>query len=294
MERSWPEIHAAFGRLLQRQLFFVGGAPRSGTTWLQQLLNSHPAVCCRGEGLFWKQFAVPIDGFLGDRRTALEAKNRDVFGHSNGYALPGRQDADVLLGTAILLALERQLEGKEFQAIGEKTPENVFFFPRLKHLFPTAKFIGISRDPRDVLTSAWHFFHKTAPSEDSVAARTAFVRNAIPQLHQGARAMLELQQQYPSDCLLLTYEGLLQLPEAMAVQLFAFLGVANNRDLAASCISRSSFAALSGRQTGDVGGDGSFFRKGVAGDWRSTITPPMNEMIVRELGWMFPLFGWDP
>ena len=37
---------------MQPNLFFVLGAPKSGTTWLQYLLNAHPNISCRGEGLF--------------------------------------------------------------------------------------------------------------------------------------------------------------------------------------------------------------------------------------------------
>jgi hypothetical protein len=29
------------------------------------------------------------------------------------------------------------------------------------------------------------------------------------------------------------------------------------------------------------------------GDWRSTLTPAMNALVLRELGWMFGHFGWQ-
>lgn len=61
--------------------------------------------------------------------------------------MPGPDDAEPLLGTAILMALHQQTDGKAYLAVGEKTPENVFLFPRLKRLFPTAKFIGVARAP---------------------------------------------------------------------------------------------------------------------------------------------------
>ena len=49
---SWSDRQADLAALAQRQLFFVGGAPRSGTTWVQHILDSHPDVSCRGEGTF--------------------------------------------------------------------------------------------------------------------------------------------------------------------------------------------------------------------------------------------------
>ena len=67
---------------------------------------------------------------VAERSIALEAKNNRVFRHLGGYPLPAPDDTEFLLGTAILLALQQQSAGKSCLAIGEKTPENVFFFPR--------------------------------------------------------------------------------------------------------------------------------------------------------------------
>jgi hypothetical protein len=292
--QGWADHQTRLLRLAQCQLFLVGGAPRSGTTWLQALLDSHPAVSCRGEGLFMKHLAEPLDALMTARRAAVEAKNRAVFREVGGYPLPEPADAEQLLGTAILLALGRQCAGKPCQAIGEKTPENVFFFARLKRLFPGARFIGIARDPRDLLSSAWHFFHKPTVGEDTAAAKHAFLRSAFPSLNQGARTMLALARDHPADSMTVTYEIMRAEPEKTAARLFRFLGVASDDALVADCVARTSFAAMSGGRESGKAEDGSFFRKGIVGDWRATLSPEMNEMVLRELGWMFPAFGWTP
>ncbi len=290
---SWADHQAALTHLARCQLFFVGGAPRSGTTWLQSLLDAHPDVCCAGEGLFMKHLAEPLDALMAARRRALADKNAAVFAHTSGYPLPDADDADLLLGTAILAALARQCAGRTYRAVGEKTPENVFLFPRLRRLFPGAKFIGIARDPRDVLTSAWHFFHRPTPGEDEVAAKIAFIGSALASLDHGARTMLALAEQVPADCLIVTYERMRAAPAQVAAQLFRFLGVADHDGVVADCVERASFAALSGRAPG-IAQDGSFFRKGVVGEWQATLSPEMNAMIRQALGWMFPRFGWTP
>jgi hypothetical protein len=291
--RNWAEWHEEIARLAQRQLFFIGGAPRSGTTWLQQMLNGHPDVSCRGEGLFWKQLAIPLEHLMAQRSDALKAKNTGLFRHTGGYPLPHPDDVEFLLGTAILLALRLHSTGKPCLAVGEKTPENVFFFPRLKRLFPGAKFIGIARDPRDVLTSAWHFFHKPVAGEDEVAAKKAFIRSALPSLGEGGRAMIALRERHPTDYMMVTFEQLKQAPGPILAQLFRFLGVSDRDDVAADCLARTAFEAVTGGRSAGVEQNGSFFRKGTAGGWMSTLTPEMNEMVVRELGWMFPHFGWQ-
>lgn len=292
--QSWAQRQTEIARLAERQLFFIGGAPRSGTTWLQQILDAHPDISCHGEGLFQRELAMPLERMMAERGQALEAKNTRVFRHAAGYPLPAAGDTEFMLGTAILLALHQQSAGKRCQAIGEKTPENVFFFPRLKRLFPTSKLICIARDPRDVLASAWHFFHGVSPGEDPIAAKTAFIRTAFPSLAEGARTMLSLVEHHPGDCMIVTYEALQQATGPVVASLFRFLGVSDRDDVVADCVARTSFAAVAGpRAEGEVR-NGSFFRKGTVGDWASTLSPEMNEMVLRELGWMFPRFGWRP
>lgn len=261
---------------------------------MQLLLDAHPDVCCRGEGLFQKTLAEPIDALMAKAREEIAEKNATLFRGREGYPPPGAEEADALFATAVLLALERQRGGRECHAIGEKTPENVFLFGRLRRVFPRAKFIGIARDPRDVLTSAWHFFHSRRGPNGEERIREAFLETAFPSLNEGARVMLALAQNYPDDCLVVTYERLSEQTATVAAALFRFLGVADDPDVVADCVARTSFPALAGgRRAGDAE-NGAFFRKGVIGDWRSTLTPPMNALILRELGWMYPRFGWEP
>ena len=290
--QTWIERQEEIAALTRKQLFFIGGAPRSGTTWVQQILDQHPEVSCRGEGLFQKQLAEPLEAMMKARAEVLTAKNTSLFGHTGGFPLPAQDDVEFLLGTAMLLALRQVCADKACRAIGEKTPENVFFFPRLKQLFPKAKCIAIARDPRDVLTSAWHFFHKPAAGEDETAAKFAFIRLALPSLDQGARTTIELAERHPADCMTITYEKLRRTPELIVSNMFRFLSVSDASNIVADCVARTSFAALTGGRQAGTEQRGTFFRKGIAGDWGSTLTPEMNDLVLRELGWMFPHFGW--
>ncbi len=292
--RSWIEQQEELVALARKQLFFVGGAPRSGTTWVQQILDCHPEVCCRGEGLFHKHLAEPLDELTKRRSEVLTTKNTGLFGHTGGYPLPSADDVEFLLGTAILTSLRQFGAPDQCRAIGEKTPENVFFFPRLKQLFPKAKCIAIARDPRDVLTSAWHFFHKPVPGEDEAAAKMAFIRLALPSLDLGARATIDLAARYPADVMTVTYENLRRSPQLVVSNMFRFLSVSDASNIVADCVARTSFAALTGGRQPGTEQQGAFFRKGVTGDWASTLTPDMNQLMLRELGWMFPHFGWKP
>ena len=289
----WLERHAALNNLAQRQLFFIGGIPRSGTTWVQHILDGHPDVSCRGEGHFLQFLATPLGHLMAKRRELLDDKNRNLLRGTSGYPLPEADDFEYLVGTAVLLGLSRQCGATPCRAVGEKTPENVFFFPNLKRLFPNARFIGVARDPRDTLTSSWHLVHKPPPGIPDGPALTAHVQRTIESVGQFIRTMLAHRDRYPGDAMLVTYEDLQDDPESIVAGLFRFLGVSDSPDIVAHCIRQASFEVMSGRPPGQAQ-DRAFFRKGIKGDWRTTLTPELNEMILRHTGWMFPVFGWQP
>jgi hypothetical protein len=95
-----------------------------------------------------------------------------------------------LVATAMLMALHQQAPGEDCLAYGEKTPENVFAFPEFMRLFPRAKSIAIARDPRDLQTSAWHFFRARDGRIQNEKLKSAFVRLALPSINEGPPTML--------------------------------------------------------------------------------------------------------
>jgi hypothetical protein len=290
--RTWRERLTELADLERRQLFFIGGVPRSGTTWLQLILDAHPDISCRGEGHFLQFLATPLSNLMQRRRELLDDKNANLLRGTSGYPLPAADDYEYLVASAILLAFSQQCEGESCHAIGEKTPENVFFFPNLKRLFPNAKFIGIVRDPRDALTSSWFLVHKPATEVEEGASLTAHIERSVASVGRFVQTMLNHRERYPNDATIVTYEALLDSPDPIVAGLFRFLGVADAPDIVAHCVQQASFAAVSGRPAGVEDSRG-FFRKGVKGDWVTAMTPDQSNRILAEVGWMFPIFGWQ-
>ncbi len=52
-----PDFLATLQSALTRRWFFICGAQKSGTTWLQRILDAHPQVRCRGEGHFFSELS---------------------------------------------------------------------------------------------------------------------------------------------------------------------------------------------------------------------------------------------
>jgi hypothetical protein len=285
---AWIGHHAALGELARRGLFFIGGPPRSGTTWVQRIADAHPLISCRGEGLFSKHLADPIDALYGAYGAGLREKNQTLAHYTGGYPAPEPVEADVLVGAAVLLALRRQGIPPGVTTVGEKTPENVFLFPRLKRLFPQARFVGIARDPRDVVASAWRVFGQVGAGADEAAAKAAFVAAALPQISAGLKAMIALEARYGADCLMLTYEALLSDPAAGAAALFRFLGAPASPELVAACVEATRAPAADG----DAEGGRTFIRRGANGEDAASLTPALRALAVRETGWAFERFGW--
>jgi len=226
------------------------------------------------------------------RRDQLQRKNTRLFRDLGGYPLPPPEDVEFLVGSAILMALAQQCDGHPYPIVGEKTPENVFYFPNLKRLFPTAKFVGIARDPRDTLVSAWHLIPKERRLGDEALELMPFIRKAAGAVRQFTDGMLSLQRRYPADAVIVTYEALLSDPETTVAALYRFLGATDAPAIVAASIARTSFAAMSGRPAGTEDSS-AFMRKGIAGDWRTQLTPEMNQLILGQLGALFPQFGWE-
>jgi hypothetical protein len=291
---TWDEYAADMARAAGRQMFFVGGAPRSGTTWLQQMLDAHPEVSCRGEGLFLRHIALPLDKLVAERRQAIAGKNERLFRHTSGYDLPAGDEADAMLAAGVLLSLARQTCTRDVRAVGEKTPENLFLFERLKLLFPRAKFIGIARDPRDLVTSAWHFFGRHQPPSDNPDPLIGYLKVAMPSLVSGLRTLVEIMDRMQGECGVVTYEAMIRDPAPALAGLFRLIGVSDEPGIVTDCIARTRFEVMTQGRPAGAAQNGEFLRSGTVGTWRETLTEEAERMINADLGWAYERLGWVP
>lgn len=188
---------------------FVGGAPRSGTTLLRVILDTHPNIACGTEMRVIQGIAAFWSGAWQSSAAAL----------TQGY---GMEDAAFRATFRSLIAsfLEPHWKKSGKPRIAEKTPSNVLAFRELHTLFPESPLIHIIRDGRDVVASRIERDLKTTPSTDPVALAGLRAREWADTMALAARYRSELKPRYFE----LRYEALVQTPEPVLRELFAFLG----------------------------------------------------------------------
>jgi hypothetical protein len=127
---------------------FIVGFPRSGTTLLEEVLAGHPLVCTTGE------------------RDGLDAGVREFLGGADGLDRLSGSDT-----TALLVFREkywRKLRelGVDFagKVLVDKQPYNTVKLPLIVKLFPEAKILFVTRDPRDVVFSCFRRRFRMNPS----------------------------------------------------------------------------------------------------------------------------------
>jgi hypothetical protein len=157
---DYLKAHDRLGQLLGKDIVFVVGATRWGTSWVQQCLDTHPNICCKGEGHF-------TDGLFPSLAKLIDQYNQDAEKIGNRMqlaGLPGNaagftfDDVEHLMRTAMALMFQRWIGDQEdITCIGEKTPEHVLSLELLDKLFPEMRIVHVVRDGRDEAASAWDF-----------------------------------------------------------------------------------------------------------------------------------------
>src|SRR5262245_44789701 len=128
------------------QPVFILGAPRSGTTLIEQVLSAHSAVRAGGEHSWLSELrdvAQRLCRYGGDFPGCLDST----------AAADERHIATVLRDHYFARAESAGLTRQGARFFTDKTPFNEINLPLLLMVFPEAKLIVVRRDPRDVAVS---------------------------------------------------------------------------------------------------------------------------------------------
>lgn len=289
---DFESLHQRLDQIRHLTLFFVGGTMKSGTSWLQMLLDRHPEISCRGEGRFTRKLCPILTVAVEGYNRFLSDRNGGVFRELTGYPLLGEAQTAYLLQAAILLQMAQQTS-LPIRALGEKSPDNLSDMPLLEGLFPGARLVHILRDGRDAAVSGW--FHNRRVSPDwverhyqSLADYAAdFAATWMVNLKQGE----DFARRHPDLYWQVRYEELLARPRETLAGICRFLGVSDDPEVLSACVKAVAFEHLSGRRPGEEN-DQSFFRKGVVGDWRNHFDDAATQAFQKRAGEGLRRYGY--
>ncbi len=206
---------------------FVGGCPRSGTTLLRTMLNSHPELAIPHET------RILIDGYrrraewgdLGDpdnrRRLARWVVERKVSRYRQLV-----EDADELvecmvaaaptLGSVLSAGFRRYAERHGKARWGEKRPSLVLNLDAVFAMFPDGQYVNVVRDPRAVVASI-----RRAGRQHGWGAHG--IPGATDTWERSARAAERWRRLRGDQCLEVQYEHLVADPAAVLGRIVEFL-----------------------------------------------------------------------
>ena len=207
---------------------FVVGCPRSGTTLLQRMLDSHPDLAVTNDTHFIPRALagrrvtadLPLTPELVERVVTYHRFYRLEVDQSTARSLASECSTYAEFVTALY---DRVASARGKPLAGEKTPDYVRHLPLLHNLFPDARVVHIIRDGRDVALSTRDWATPTkGPGRYALWRKSPIAVCALWwrwQVTAGQNARSELSDRIRE----IHYEELVRQPETALQNLAAFL-----------------------------------------------------------------------
>ena len=310
-------------------VFFVAGEMRSGTSWLRRTLSAHPEVACGQEGSFfgrgYDREGIPVytDPVSSLTRALAVSRELKVWHElpwnlwSEGY----EEDLRALGRLSVDYFLSKEVARTGKRIVGDKSPQHTENLDEIHEIYPDARIIHIVRDGRDVAVSAMHHWWRLARDRpDGVfdltleelekrdayledregflaAGRSIFTEERLAQLasrwsHRVGKGHRDGTGLYGKQYMEIRYEDLLGDTPAVLGRILGFLGARTDGREVEYCLRASSFERASNRAQGEEDAN-SFFRKGVAGDWRDVFTRRDREIYEELAGGRLAEMGYE-
>ncbi len=198
------------------QLLFVISAPRSGSTMLERMLESHSAILGGPEPHLMTPLAhlgpwAKVDKAPYDHILAAESQRQFIErlpGGDADYWQACRAYCDVLYG--------KLMENTDKSICLDKTPAYALVLPFMMKVYPDAKYVVLTRNPLATFSSfANSFFDGDY--------RAAQEHNPLLERYVPALAAVLRQDDVP--CIHVRYEDLVQDPEAGMKRIYEYIGV---------------------------------------------------------------------
>ena len=220
--------------------FFVVGTPNSGTTWMMDILNSHPHITCYNEFGTMDKLKDGLAELFGEI-IEKQLKNKQKIFQEFDYYQPSfaKEDIDETIKLIWNNLIERTPYAKY---VGERTNKNMNNLYDMIKIFPKTKIIHVVRDPRDVAVS-W-FQHRVREfnlKQNDVAPNDSVIyADAITQWKKDQLEISAIKRSYSDNFITIRYEDMNDADKVNEV--FEFLGAPNSVEFTQESIEKNHFS----------------------------------------------------
>ncbi|MEO8741795.1 MAG: sulfotransferase, partial [Lysobacteraceae bacterium] len=250
-----PSILAAEKCLGSVRLAFIGGQGKSGTTWVERLIDAHPQAACLGEGHFADGLGRQVYEALAEYNRFIEYNNAQ-FPELEDFPQFAANDAIELVRAALLLQFQRiAMRNSDARVVAVRTPSELNRVTELSTMLPQALFVNVLRDPRDVAISLWWHGERLAPGSmrQRHGSPEMLARTLVPNWAAHLAHVRGLDAALQGRVFEVRYERLLDSPLVETEALFAFLGLAHTPEDCSVAMTACRFERFSGgRAPGQV------------------------------------------
>ena len=232
------------------KIFFCGGPLKSGTTFLQRMLDSHPEISCQPENIF--------NDLLADFLDLRERYNRKL------------SNVAKTLGINPVLAKKNAFVDSFYSLIGEfflNKPaskkisginDNYFILRNSKPVlkfFPKAKIIYIVRNPIDTALSTWDHFYRLyyetnnpgylnwLVTKNKKIDKEFFLYNNSQEWNKDINLILDAKAD-SENIKIVRYEDLIINKEINLIEILDFLGASSSKKIVQKLIDSSSLSMM--------------------------------------------------
>ena len=198
---------------------FILSTPRSGSTLLRYILDTHPEVCCPSEimlGVLCEDLYLVLSLTLGQTQPEPGSPESDRV-----VRREARRIIDGIMGS--------YAAAKNKRIWCEKSPRNLNHLEDLTAIFPDAKFICLYRHCMDVVHSYMERVQEGWMIDLKYYARNHGFRNHygvyVDSWLEKTVTMLDFEHDNPDRTFRVKYEDLVLNPAATVGPMFSFLGL---------------------------------------------------------------------
>lgn len=251
-----------FGDRYPQKVLFVAGLPKSGTTWLERMLSTYPG---------FHDLLIPD-----------VASHEIASGGSHDYELP----------PDLFPRLENMLVVTKMHVHG--SPHNVDTLRAAR-----VRYAVLYRDLRDVAVShifyvrqtPWHPEYPLYAKHSLEEGLALFADRTLVPFANWIRSWHVNAD--PEASLIVRYEDMLSDAFAVMTRVARHFQLDDSEATIASIVGAHSFQRLSGGRARGEDDSASFFRKGVAGDWRNYFATALKDAYKERIGAFLIEYGYE-